>query len=151
MSLVLIASLIANFLIIFSPSITVKKIGFFMFGLLHSVKVSIAYAHMFELIEAKHHVFCSTIITGLDTLTISVSCIFYKYVTSDMNYFFSIMYIIGAITCVLYIILVPESPQWLFMNKGSNSQEAIAILNYIAKFNGSKHRIPSDANFDRLG
>ena len=37
------------------------------------------------------------------------------------------------------------------MNKGSNSQEAIAILNYIARFNGSKNRIPNDANFDILG
>ena len=150
MSIVIIGNLIANFLIIFSPSIVVKKIAFFMFGFLH-IKVSISYTHMFELIEAKHHLFCSTIITGMDTLTISVSCIIYKYVTSDMTHFFTIIYIIGVGTCVLYIVLIPESPQWLFMNKGSNSQEAIANLNYIAKFNGSRHRIPSDANFDRLG
>ena len=150
MSFVLILNLIAMALIIFSPSILVKKIGFFVFGYLH-IKISLSYTHMFELTEAKHQVFCSTIITGIDTLTISLTCIIYKYVTNDMDQFFTFLYVIGAITCVLYIVLIPESPQWLFMNKGSNSQQAISILNYIAKFNGSRHSIPSDANFDRLG
>lgn len=72
------------FLIIFSPSIMVKKIGFFVFGYLH-IKNSLSYTHMFELIESKHQVFCSTIITGIDTLTITVTCAIYKYVTNDTD------------------------------------------------------------------
>lgn len=150
MSVVMIANLIANYFMIYSPSILVKKIAFFAYGFLH-IKVSLSYTHMFELIEAQHQVFCSTIISAVDVLTMTVTCIFYKYIGSDMDYLFSIVFVIGVITCALYIILVPESPQWLFMNKGSNSQQAISVLNYIAKFNGSKNRIPSDAIFDRLG
>ena len=50
---------------------------------------------------------------------------------------------------VLYFLVVPESPRYLFMNK--KSKEAIKVLNYIAWFNFSKLRIPDDAQFDTIG
>lgn len=150
MTFILLANIVTNFLIVFYPSIAVKKMAYFIFGFFH-IKVSLSYTHMFELIEDKHRVFCSTIITGLDVLTIAVTCFYYKYVSSDMDDLYSIIFTMGLTCCVFYMILVPESPQWLFMNRGSNSQEAIAILNYIARFNGSKNKIPYDANFDILG
>jgi hypothetical protein len=46
---------------------------------------------------------------------------------------------------------MPESPRWLLLKKGSNNQEAIGIFNYIAWFNQSHNRMPSDAVFDIIG
>ena len=58
---------------------------------------------------------------------------------------------VGTLALILYLILVPESPRWLFQKKGANSKEGIDVLNYIAKFNGSKKRVPKTAVFDIVG
>ena len=49
------------------------------------------------------------------------------------------------------MLIVPESPKWLLMKEGINSQKAISTLNWIAKFNGTKFRVPKDAIFDVIG
>ena len=48
-------------------------------------------------------------------------------------------------------MIIPESPRWLFINKGNKSKEAINVLNYIAWFNGSQNRVPENAMFDQIG
>ena len=49
----------------------------------------------------------------------------------------------GIFGILLYFLIAPESPRYLFMNK--KSKEAIDVLNYIAWFNFSRLRIPEDA------
>ena len=44
---------------------------------------------------------------------------------------------------IIYILIVPESPRWLFMNE--RHDEGKKVLNYIAWFNGSDRRIPDYA------
>ena len=46
--------------------------------------------------------------------------------------------------------MVPESPRWLLM-KDPNSREGINSLNYIAWFNSSDFRVPTDATLDTIG
>ena len=61
------------------------------------------------------------------------------------------MYYLTTVAIIMLILIIPESPFWLFSTKGSNNQQAIKILNYIAWFNGSKNRVPEDALFDLTG
>ena len=115
MTTVLIGYLTSMFIAIYIPSILMKKIAFFMFGFLH-LKTTLSYNHMFELVEAKYQVFSSTIISALDVLTMCITCSYYKYVSRDMDHFFSIIFVAALITSFLFVLLVPESPYWLFMN-----------------------------------
>ena len=78
-------------------------------------------------------------------------CLFHKYYSRDTDFLLTIYFIVGAISSALYLLLIPESPKWLFMKQGSNSQEAIAVLNYIAWFNSSLNVVPKDAHFDAVG
>ena len=57
----------------------------------------------------------------------------------------------GTFLTMIYLIIIPESPKWLFIKEGSNSKKAIEILNYIAWFNGSDFRVPYNAQFDIIG
>lgn len=58
---------------------------------------------------------------------------------------------LGLFALILFAMIIPESPKWLFMKKGTNCRDAINILNYIAWFNGSPLRVPEDAVFDVIG
>ena len=46
---------------------------------------------------------------------------------------------------MLITALCPESPKWLLLQ--GKTKEAIDVLNYIAWFNRSKNRIPTNAKF----
>ena len=46
------------------------------------------------------------------------------------------------------MFIVPESPKWLLIKKGSKSKEAIKVLNYIAWLNGSTYRVPPNTEID---
>jgi len=49
---------------------------------------------------------------------------------------------------ILYLLIVPESPKWLLIKKGSRSKEAIKVLNYIAWFNGTTYRVPPNTEIE---
>jgi len=53
--------------------------------------------------------------------------------------------LVGTAALVLTVIAMPESPRWLLLN--GKKEQAIKNLNYIAWFNGTKHRIPETAQF----
>lgn len=59
-------------------------------------------------------------------------------------------FILGTVATFLYILVVPESPRWLFL-KDPQSAEGKKVLNYIAWFNGSKKKIANDAVMDNIG
>jgi len=44
--------------------------------------------------------------------------------------------------------MIPDSPRWL-LSKGKR-EEAISVLNKIARINGSKNRIAANAHFMEL-
>ena len=141
---------IATAMVIFSHSMLVKSIGFFLMGFFH-LKISLSYSHGFDLVPGTHKSLVTTLITAYDSGTPMFACIFFKFISKNQELCFRIHFLMGFTGCVLYFFLIPESPRWLLLKKGPNCKEAIAIFNYIAWFNGSKMRVPDDATFDIIG
>ena len=79
MTLVMVPYIIFTQLTIFSPSLTGKKIGYFMQGLLH-LKITLSYTHMFELTDEASKDFCATVINMTDSLTLFIMGFCLKYV-----------------------------------------------------------------------
>jgi hypothetical protein len=50
-----------------------------------------------------------------------------------------------VIATLLYFVAIPESPVWFILKDGPSSPDAITTLNYIAWCNGSKFRVPMNA------
>lgn len=48
---------------------------------------------------------------------------------------------LGTGAFVIYFLAIPESPKWLFMKEGSQSQRGIDVINYISFVNGSEFRL----------
>ena len=65
------------------------------------------------------------------------------FLTPNLKGLVEVMFIIHTVLVLLYIVLAPESPRWLLIN--NRRDEAIDVLNYIAKFNCSKNRIDKEA------
>ena len=74
-----------------------------------------------------------------------------KFYTRDFDLVLRIYFYFGTSLIIFYLIIIPESPKWLFIKEGSSSKKAIDILNYIAWFNGSDFRVPYNAQFDIIG
>lgn len=53
-----------------------------------------------------------------------------------MEFFFHL----GAIASAVYLMVLPESPIYYFINEGNKSKRGIDVLNYIATINGSDER-----------
>ena len=134
----------------FSTNLNDISLGLFIMGFFHH-KSNLTYTHGVELVCDKYTNLIPTIINSWEVSLFMQMGLFYKYYSRDAQLFLNISFVVGLINCVLYLLLIPESPKWLFMKKGSNSQEAIAVLNYIAWFNSSTFTVPNDAYFDVLG
>ena len=106
---------------------------------------------MLELIEEKNKAIASTLITCLDSCTLIFACSYYMYGKPDEEILNKVTFYVGTVASVLYLLIVPESPRWLFNKYGSNSPRGIEVMNYIARFNGSRKRVPSFAVFDAIG
>ena len=57
---------------------------------------------------------------------------------------------VGIANTIVYLLIIPESPRWLFMND-NRSPAGIKVLNYIAWFNRSSFRVPENAFLDVIG
>lgn len=68
---------------------------------------------------------------------------YFHFVSKDWYPLWSTITLVHFILQTLLLIFAPTSPKWLIA-KGRND-EAIQALNYIAKVNGSKNRIPENA------
>lgn len=131
---------------VFGNGIGIKSCGMFIMGLFH-IKISNSYTHIYELVHEDHKAMVTTVINTIDD-----GSIFYialaVYFTKDLNQVFVVAWALAFVATVLYLLLIPESPLWLFYNEGPSSKRGIKALNYIAWFNGSKQRVPEDASLD---
>ena len=128
----------------------VKEIGYFFMGLFH-LKITLSYTHVMDMVPTDYKSTVSTLITAADSGSPMFACLFLKFYQPDEHLLLKIHFWCGFVGCILFIVFIPESPRWLFLRKGVNSQEAINVFNYIAWFNGSEMRVPSDATFDIIG
>ena len=145
MKILMPAFLGASFLSIFGQSLMVKGIGMMVQGFLH-LKIMLAYTHIFELTDEKSKGFCATFINSLDGFTFTIEGLAFLYVTKNGVSFMYFTYLFGAILIFTYLIVIPESPRWLF--KAGRKSEGIASLNLIAWYNGSIHRFSEDDEID---
>ena len=74
----------------------------------------------------------------------AVFCFYVSYVQKD---WLGINLIATGLSYIAFIMafFCPESPRWHLVN--GRREEAIRILNYMAKVNGSSFTIPKDAQF----
>jgi len=111
-----------------------------MQGLLHS-RISVCYLQAVEVVSDKDMWIISLIVNSFDSFSIVISCLVILFYKNDLDLVLQGAWYLGVFTSILYLIVVPESPRWLFMGD-SNSQEGIAAVNFIAWFNGSEFRVP---------
>jgi len=122
------------------------KLGLFMLGLLHT-KASASYAHIIELVADKDKSLSISLLNAFSCSAYFWIGLYYQFVDPNTDNFTHFYFVVGASCCLLYLLVTPESPQWLIMKNGNNCQKAIANLNYIAAFNGSPNRISHDTYF----
>jgi hypothetical protein len=94
---------------VFSETLLLKSIGYFMQGLFH-IKVMNSYTHIFDLVPEDSKRFCATFMNVFDSMTLFVVGIMMKYVTDDLVGFIEKIYIVSTIAVILYILFIPESP-----------------------------------------
>ena len=87
----------------------------------------------------------------MDDSSLAIMGVLLKYCCKDLNLIFKCHWMVGSVAIVMYMLIVPESPKWLFFKEGASSQRGIDALNFIAWFNGSKYRVPSCAKLDVIG
>lgn len=139
MILMLIPYMVTNAMVAYGDTIFIKTLGMFMQGVLH-IRITLSYTHMYELIQEMDKSFCAQIINMADTLAMAFTGIILMLVTRDAVAYIQIVYIITTIGALIYLLLIPESPRWLITH--GKHKEGIDALNWIAKVNGSKNRIP---------
>ena len=139
--------IIACSLSVYGNSIVLKGIGFFFQGFFH-LKTMLSYTHIFELVSKDHKSFCATFIGTFDSLSFAFHGLYYTFVEKDGVAYLEYTYWIGTVATILYLLIIPESPRWLFQNQ--RNEEGIKVMNQIAAFNFSERRIPAKAKFDLL-
>ena len=144
----LIGQIIGGCLIVWGTTINQKSLGFLFEGVFH-LKNPISYLHCTELLPSEHMEMAVTLMQFFDTSSIVISCFFFLYVDNYSNHFLMYIHILGVTASILFMLFIPESPRHLFM-KDPKSKEGIKVLNYIAWFNGSKFRVPDDAEMDNI-
>lgn len=93
----------------------------------------------------KKKFFGATVINGFDSSCLLIIATLLKFYNRDLDWILRLYFYFGTFLTIIYLIIIPESPKWLFIKEGSNSKQAIEILNYIAWFNGSDFRVPYNA------
>lgn len=135
-------SLIAQSIIIFTPSYYGKLFGYMLMGCA-TTKNSISYVWIFEMVESKHKSWCCSFVNSVDTLTMVVTGLYILFISKNWFALEFSMWLIGIGNLILISCFMPESPKWLLIT--GQISEAIQQFNYIAAFNHSSNRIPENA------
>ena len=143
---------LAYFLVVFSSDFLLKNLGSFCMGLFH-IKLTVCYTYIYEMVQDEHRVLCSTVLNFVDDSSLAVmGCILYfGDHNRDIDLIFQWHWTIGTVAVILQMLLLPESPKWLFYMEGADSKRGIDAINYIAWANGSVYRVPSCAKLDLVG
>ena len=119
----------SQFTIMLVPVYSVRLACFAVMGLCQ-LKNNMSYVWLFDLVESKHKSVCCGFMNALDTITLTVSTLYYLYVNKDWYYLCFFFTVIGAISHFYMIIFAPESPKWLLAN--NRRLEGISAFNRVA-------------------
>ena len=141
------ASLSIQLMFMFNKHHLMRAFCFFLLALCN-VKNGCTYVWAFELAGLKHKMFVTTVINAFDRSTLFVMGFFLLFITRYWLVIALFYWTLGVIAFLLAYFYLPESPLWLVMN--NHSDEAIAILNKMAEFNGSEERIELNTDFTEM-
>jgi MFS family permease len=71
--------IVASALVIFSESMLLRSVGFWLQGFFH-LKISLSYTHALDLVPSQHKSLVTTLITALDSGTPLFACFFFKFI-----------------------------------------------------------------------
>ena len=124
-------SLVAQTVMIFTPSILIRSICFFVMGF-SNLKNSQSYVWASESVPFKSRSKVFTIINVVDAMPTLITGGFYILIARDWFTIYAINVAVSY-SALLLALVCPESPRWLLYN--GRQKEAIDALNYMAWFN----------------
>ena len=110
----MVGYIFASFLTIYAPTLKYKSIGYFFQGLFH-VKITLSYAYLFELIDEDSKSLCATTLNTFDAITLGVVGLVMTFWSRDMVALVKVANLIETSGIILFIVIFPESPKWLFL------------------------------------
>ena len=145
MNLCMVPNIMIMFVGTFSKNLDLLKIAAFFHGFFH-IKVTVCYTSAVEFMPDKYKTLACTVINCFNVSEYIILGLFYLFIEPDTDTLLIFYFVIGVLSCILYVLFIPESPFWHIANEGPNSQKAIKDLNYIAWFNGSSYHLPEDSS-----
>ena len=137
-------ALLAQTTLIFCPWYYARMFGYFLYAL-GSIKNSVIYVWLFEMMETKYKSSACTVINALDASTMIFFGSYVLFISTNWFYIELFYYCVGIIAFFSMLTFVPESPKWLIIN--GRNVEAHHQFEYISKFNKVPCGIPRDAVF----
>ena len=125
---------ICQFTIVLVPVYSVRLAGFALMGFCQ-LKNNMCYVWLFELLESKHKSMAVGFLNAVDTITLTISTLYYLYWNKNWYYLCFTFTLIGTVSHLYMILFAPESPKWLLAN--NRKPEAISAFNRIGKLNFS--------------
>jgi hypothetical protein len=74
------------------------------------------------LLPEKSKFFGATIINGFDSSCLLIIAMLLKFYNRDLDFILRAYFYFGTFLTIIYLIIIPESPKWLFIKEGSNSK-----------------------------
>ena len=121
----MLISCIAQTVMIFESTFSVRAIMFFIMGLTQ-LKVGVSYVWLSECVGFPYKSTAFTLINIFDGLTMAIVCVYYLWVSRDWIWlcvFFAGLSYVATFT----VLICPESPRWHLVN--GRTAEGIKALN----------------------
>jgi Sugar (and other) transporter len=131
----MLANLVTYALIMYTSSYWVTVLCLFVFGMLTSIRINVAYPYYIELTPKEARTFCSTVYILTDNSVFFFGVLYYWQVSRNWFYFVFLGFVLNAAGLIM-LRFIPESPQWLLQK--AKFEEAQSALQTIANFNDSQ-------------
>ena len=106
--------LLGNFLTVYGNTAGLKSLGFFIMGVFH-LKITLSYTYILELVEETKKPMASTIINAFDSSSNLITCLILLFFTKNEDTVMRGAWFVGLVGYIIFIVICPESPRWLFM------------------------------------
>lgn len=114
MDLMLIPVVVGNSMLVFSDNLVYKCIGYSIFGLFH-IRQTLSYTICIELLPESFKTNGSTFINFVDISSMVWSCVYLVYRENKIQALYETLFAIYFTASLVYLMIVPETPRWLFM------------------------------------
>lgn len=111
-------NILGVYLVIYDPRLGYKKFGFFLSGLFHN-KNSTSITQNLEFVPDSYKDFSLTGMFMSEVSGILYACLVFYFYKPNIQLIFDIHFVLNVACFVIYFLLIPESPRWLFQTYGS--------------------------------